>query len=68
MHYILEILPSLLSGAVMTLKIFIWTLIGSLPLGLVVGLGMMTNFKPLQWLLHLYVWLMRGTPLLLQLI
>ncbi|XRC42055.1 amino acid ABC transporter permease [Lactiplantibacillus plantarum] len=68
MQYILEILPSLLSGAVMTLKIFIWTLIGSLPLGLVVGLGLMSNFKPLQWLLHFYVWLMRGTPLLLQLI
>ncbi|KLD59336.1 hypothetical protein WP50_19225 [Lactiplantibacillus plantarum] len=46
MQYILEILPSLLSGAVMTLKIFIWTLIGSLPLGLVVGLGLMSNFKP----------------------
>ena len=68
MQYILEILPSLLSGAVMTLKIFIWTLIGSLPLGSVVGLGLMSNFKPLQWLLHFYVWLMRGTPLLLQLI
>ncbi|AVK60762.1 amino acid ABC transporter permease [Lactobacillus sp. CBA3605] len=68
MHYISEILPSLLSGAGMTLQIFIWTLIGSIPLGLLISLGLISNIKPLQWLLTFYVWLMRGTPLLLQLI
>ncbi|AVK63366.1 amino acid ABC transporter permease [Lactobacillus sp. CBA3606] len=68
MHYISEILPSLLSGAGMTLQIFIWTLIGSIPLGLLISLGLISNIKPLQWVLTFYVWLMRGTPLLLQLI
>jgi polar amino acid transport system permease protein len=66
--YIAQILPSLLSGAKMTLAIFFWTLIGSLPLGLIVGLGLTSKFRPLKSILHFYVWLMRGTPLLLQLI
>ncbi|KRL04204.1 amino acid ABC transporter permease [Liquorilactobacillus oeni] len=68
MNYILEILPSLLNGAKLTLEIFFWTLIGSLPLGLLVGLGLTSSFMPLRALLRFYVWLMRGTPLLLQLI
>ena len=68
MHYVMEILPSLLQGAGMTLKLFFWTLIGSLPLGILVSLGLTSKFRPLQWILEIYVWLMRGTPLLLQLI
>ncbi|KIS04204.1 amino acid ABC transporter permease [Paucilactobacillus wasatchensis] len=66
--YISEILPSLFQGAGLTLQLFFWTLIGSLPLGIVVSLGLTSKIKPLRWLLDLYVWLMRGTPLLLQLI
>ncbi|PWF99567.1 amino acid ABC transporter permease [Levilactobacillus bambusae] len=68
MSYILQILPSLLSGAQMTLSIFFWTIIVAIPLGILVGLGQTSRFKPLTWLLNFYVWLMRGTPLLLQLI
>lgn len=68
MHYINEILPSLISGTGMTLSIFFWTIIISIPLGILVGLGMTTHFKPLTALIDVYVWLMRGTPLLLQLI
>lgn len=68
MHYVNEILPSLISGTGMTLSIFFWTIIISIPLGILVGLGMMTKFKPLTWVINVYVWLMRGTPLLLQLI
>lgn len=45
MHYILEILPSLLSGAGMTLQIFLWTLIGSLPLGLILSLGLISKIN-----------------------
>ena len=48
MNYVLEVLPSLLDGAKMTLQIFCWTLIGSLPLGLIVGLALISRF------LHLY--------------
>ncbi|MCR4912670.1 ABC transporter permease subunit [Ligilactobacillus salivarius] len=68
MNYVLEVLPSLLDGAKMTLQIFCWTLIGSLPLGLIVGLALISRFRLLKVILRFYVWLMRGTPLLLQLI
>ncbi|MBD5806400.1 amino acid ABC transporter permease [Lactobacillus sp. 0.1XD8-4] len=68
MQYISEILPSLFQGALLTLQIFFWTLVGSLPLGILVSLGLTSKIKPLKWILEIYVWLMRGTPLLLQLI
>lgn len=68
MQYISEILPSLFHGAALTLQIFFWTLVGSLPLGILVSLGLTSKIKPLKWILEIYVWLMRGTPLLLQLI
>ncbi|MCC4367494.1 amino acid ABC transporter permease [Limosilactobacillus reuteri] len=68
MQYISEILPSLFQGAALTLQIFFWTLVGSLPLGISVSLGLTSKIKPLKWVLEIYVWLMRGTPLLLQLI
>ncbi|ANZ61718.1 amino acid ABC transporter permease [Secundilactobacillus paracollinoides] len=68
LHYFAEILPSLLSGAWMTIRIFLWTLILSIPLGVLVSLGLLSKFSPLRWILKFYVWLMRGTPLLLQLI
>ncbi|MFZ2353406.1 amino acid ABC transporter permease [Paucilactobacillus nenjiangensis] len=67
-HYVSEILPSLFQGAGLTLQLFFWTLIGSLPLGLIVSLGLNSKIKPIKWVLDIYVWLMRGTPLLLQLI
>lgn len=68
MSYIVEILPALLKGTVMTLKMFGITLLGSVPLGLLVAFGLRVKFKPLNYLLNIYVWIMRGTPLLLQLI
>lgn len=68
LHYVSQILPSLFSGCGVTLSLFFWTLIGSLPLGILVSLGLTSKFSPLRWILNVYVWLMRGTPLLLQLI
>ncbi|WP_367342370.1 amino acid ABC transporter permease [Limosilactobacillus sp.] len=68
LHYVSQILPSLFSGCGVTLSLFFWTLIGSLPLGILVSLGLTSKFAPLRWILNVYVWLMRGTPLLLQLI
>lgn len=68
MKYVLEIMPALIEGSVTTLGIFFWTLVLSMPLGVLVSLGEMSNFKPLRWLVKFYVWIMRGTPLLLQLI
>lgn len=68
MEYIMKILPSLIDGAGMTLKVFFFTLLGSIPLGVLVAFGLRVTFKPLTFILNLYIWLMRGTPLLLQLI
>mgnify|MGYP000874144155 FL=1 len=68
MNYILEILPSLLSGAATTLQVFALVLVFSIPLGIMLAFSMQIRLKPLQCLLHIYIWIMRGTPLLLQLI
>ena len=68
MEYLIEVMPQLLVGALTTLKLFLFTLIGSLPLGIILALGLSLHFKPLRYFLQTYVWIMRGTPLLLQLI
>ena len=58
----------LLEGFGETLKVFFLTLAFSIPLGLVVCFGSMCKFKPLQWLTRWFIWIIRGTPLMLQLI
>ncbi|MBQ2004515.1 MAG: amino acid ABC transporter permease [Peptococcaceae bacterium] len=63
-----NVTQTLLGGLVVTFEIFIWTLVFSLPLGLVLALGSMTKIKPLKWLIDIFVWIIRGTPLMLQLI
>ena len=68
MEYVAQIMPALLAGTWMTLKIFFWTIVLALPLGILVALGEMSKIKPIKWLVEFYVWIMRGTPLLLQLI
>ncbi|CAM4083002.1 amino acid ABC transporter permease [Streptococcus penaeicida] len=68
MSYILQVLPSLLDGAKVTLQVFFIVILLSIPLGMLIAFLMKVQFKPLQWLLTIYVWIMRGTPLLLQLI
>ncbi|MBZ5984762.1 amino acid ABC transporter permease [Leuconostoc gelidum subsp. gasicomitatum] len=68
MNYFLELLPSLLSGLKMTLGVFFFTIIGSIPLGIIVSLGMKSEYFTIRWLINGYIWIMRGTPLLLQLI
>lgn len=65
---ITELMPQLLEGLVMTLKIFILTLVLSLPLGIVVSLGRVSKVKILKGITGLYVLVMRGTPLLLQIV
>lgn len=68
MDYLLSILPALLQGAQMTLAVFALTLLGALPLGLIVALLLVSKLEFIKPVLRFYVWLMRGTPLLLQLI
>lgn len=57
----------LLSGLLFTAQIFFTTLIGALPLGVVVALGRMSKIKPIAWIVRIYISIMRGTPLMLQL-
>ena len=59
---------SLLSGLATTFEIFILTLVFALPLGLVLAFGTMSKCKPLKAFLQVFIWIIRGTPLMLQLI
>ncbi len=59
---------SLLGGLATTFEIFILTLIFALPLGLLVAFGSMSRFRPLRYLINVIVWVVRGTPLMLQLL
>lgn len=56
----------LLGGFKYTLLIFFITLIAAIPLGLSIALGSMSRFKPLRWISRAFVWVIRGTPLMLQ--
>ena len=58
----------LLIGFWENIKIFVLTLAFALPLGLVVCFGSMSKFSPLRWLTRGFVWVIRGTPLMLQMI
>ena len=63
-----KVIELLLGGMVTSIEIFVLTLLFSLPLGLVVAAGRMSNFAPLRWIAKVYISIMRGTPLMLQLI
>ncbi len=62
------VLNALNSGFIQTLKLFFVTLIGALPLGRLIAFGSMSRFKPLSWLTRFIVWIIRGTPLMIQLL
>lgn len=62
----IDVTLTLLSGFGVTCLIFILTLIMALPLGLLVAFGGMSSFKPLKYLVKTFVWIIRGTPLMLQ--
>lgn len=72
MEQILEQLPIVLKalniGFLQTLKLFFVTLIGAFPLGLVIAFGSMSRFKPLSYFTKFIVWIVRGTPLMIQLL
>ena len=57
----------LLGGFKYTLLIFFITLVAAIPLGLPIALGSMSRFKPLRWISRAFVWVIRGTPLMVQL-
>lgn len=72
MEQILEQLPIVLKalniGFLQTLKLFFVTLIGAFPLGLIIAFGSMSRFKPLSYFTKFIVWIIRGTPLMIQLL
>ena len=65
---ILDVTLILLQYLVPTLKLFGFTLLFSIPLGMIVALLKMCKFKPISWLTNIYILIMRGTPLMLQII
>ena len=62
------VLQALNAGFLQTLKLFAITLIGAIPLGLIISFGSMSRFRPLRYLVRLVIWVIRGTPLMLQLL
>ena len=62
------VLGALNQGFLKTLQLFGVTLLGAIPLGLLISFGSMSKFQPLRWLTRTVVWIVRGTPLMLQLI
>lgn len=68
MDMFLTVIGALNEGFLQTLKLFFVTLIGALPLGLIISFGSMSRFTPLRWLTRTVVWIIRGTPLMLQLL
>ena len=72
MDLILEQFPIVVKalnvGFMQTLKLFFATLIGAVPLGLIITFGSMSRFKPLSYLTKIIVWIVRGTPLMIQLL
>ena len=63
-----NVISALSTGFLTTLEIFALTLVGAIPLGLLICLGEMSRLRPLSYVLKLVVWLIRGTPLMLQLL
>ena len=67
MDAVLNAITSLNEGFIFNLQLFGLTLLMAIPLGLVIAMGSMSKFLPLKWLTKTFVWIIRGTPLMLQL-
>jgi len=60
-------ISSLFEGFWLNIELFVLTLLMAVPLGLIITFGSMSKFRPLKWLVRTFVWIIRGTPLMLQL-
>lgn len=65
--YVGVLMPALLKGLLCTVQLFVITIVLAVPLGLPIALGRMSKFAPLRILCGTYIWVFRGTPLILQL-
>lgn len=68
LDYMMALLKPMLEGAQITVLLFIIAIIASIPLGFLLTLAARSKIKPLSWFAHTYIYVMRGTPLLLQLL
>lgn len=68
MDSFMSMLSAMGEGVVITVELFVITLLLSLPLGLLLSLARISKLRPLSALVEVYIWLMRGTPLMLQLL
>lgn len=68
MDYFMSMLLPMLDGAKMTILLFVIAIIASIPLGFLLTLAVKSKIKVISWLAQTYIYLMRGTPLLLQLL
>ena len=68
LHEIFTVIGAINIGFVTPFKLFAVTLIGAIPLGLIICLCSMSKIKPIRWLSRTLVWIIRGTPLMLQLL
>ena len=64
----MEIIASLNEGFIKTLQIFVYTLVGALPLGLIFSLALLSKNKIIKAIFEILIWIIRGTPLMLQLL
>ena len=68
MYLFSTMISELSFGLITSIEIFLLTILFSMPLGLAVALGRMSKIRPIQWIMKAYISIMRGTPLMLQLI
>jgi polar amino acid transport system permease protein len=68
MQFFLEVTLTLLKGFGTTCELFALTLIFALPLGLIISFGSMSKIKPISYVVKVFVWIIRGVPLMLQVI
>ncbi len=64
----LTVIQAMNEGFLQTLRLFAVTLVGALPLGLLISFCSMSRIKPIKWITRFFVWIIRGTPLMLQLL
>jgi len=68
MNNVRVIIDRLSDSFLLNCRLFALTLLFALPLGLVIAFGSMSRFRPIRWLVRTFVWIIRGTPLMLQLL
>lgn len=59
MEYLISVMPQILNGAGITIKLFAFTLLGAIPIGIILAFVLASHLQPFKFIVQLYVWLMR---------